>query len=289
MKKLLLLLFVFASDMPVMGQLVANGGPDVRLCSGITNLDSVTIGALPTASGGYPPYRYIWYGSNTINPNNTYHASYYLSDTTIANPKLKGYVTMKFNLIVIDSLGNFATGFTNVQSRGFAMNLSVKQRYIKIKDTTFLYTSLGGGFPPYKYYWTPNYNISNQNSENPLVWPDTSTRYYLTIIDDIGCVSQRDFVDVHVFPTGLTKSIPDHNKITIIPNPIIDKSTIKFKDNTTIQKLQILDVFGRLVYTIILNGNSKIEIEKDLLGVGVFNIIAIDEDNYYQVGKVVVR
>ena len=93
MKKLLLLLFVFvvASDMPVMGQLIANGGPDIRLCTGVTNLDSVTLGSEPTASGGYPPYRYIWYGSNTIGPKNTYHASYYLSDTTIANPNLKSY------------------------------------------------------------------------------------------------------------------------------------------------------------------------------------------------------
>jgi gliding motility-associated-like protein len=37
------------------------------------------------------------------------------------------------------------------------------------------------------FLWSPNYNISNVNISNPLVSPDISTTYSLTLIDQFGC------------------------------------------------------------------------------------------------------
>ena len=45
--------------------------------------------------------------------------------------------------------------------------------------------------------WTPNYNISNTNSFNPLVSPDVTTTYYATLYESPGCVA-TDSVRVNV-------------------------------------------------------------------------------------------
>lgn len=46
-------------------------------------------------------------------------------------------------------------------------------------------------------FWTPNYNISNQNIPNPLVSPKISTTYLATLVESPGCVA-TDSVRVNV-------------------------------------------------------------------------------------------
>lgn len=46
------------------------------------------------------------------------------------------------------------------------------------------------------YVWTPNYNIKNPSSANPLVWPYDTTTYTVTVTDG-GCVSS-DSIKVNV-------------------------------------------------------------------------------------------
>jgi gliding motility-associated-like protein len=51
-------------------------------------------------------------------------------------------------------------------------------------------------------FWTPNYNINNQNNPLPLVSPDVPTMYYVTLTDPFGCkASDSVFVDVKQFVT----------------------------------------------------------------------------------------
>ncbi|MEO6683310.1 MAG: PKD domain-containing protein [Ginsengibacter sp.] len=45
--------------------------------------------------------------------------------------------------------------------------------------------------------WTPNYNISDPNSFNPVVSPKTTTTYYATLFESPGCVA-KDSVKVNV-------------------------------------------------------------------------------------------
>ncbi len=46
-------------------------------------------------------------------------------------------------------------------------------------------------------FWTPNYNINDQNSSTPLVSPDVPTKYFVTFTDAFGC-SGKDSVIVNV-------------------------------------------------------------------------------------------
>lgn len=51
-------------------------------------------------------------------------------------------------------------------------------------------------------FWTPNYNINNQNNPSPLVSPDVPTEYYVTLTDPFGCkATDSVFVDVKQFVT----------------------------------------------------------------------------------------
>ncbi len=56
--------------------------------------------------------------------------------------------------------------------------------------------SLPGGV---SYTWSPNYNISNPSVFNPTIFPDTTTRYIVTITDQCSNV-QRDTILVTVLP-----------------------------------------------------------------------------------------
>ncbi len=46
------------------------------------------------------------------------------------------------------------------------------------------------------YVWTPNYNISNDSIDNPLVWPDTTTLYTVVVHDSCGIDTAEILVTV---------------------------------------------------------------------------------------------
>jgi len=61
---------------------------------------------------------------------------------------------------------------------------------------TLQLNSLGSG----TVFWTPNYNINNQNNPSPLVSPDVPTKYFATLTDPFGCkATDSVFVDVKQF------------------------------------------------------------------------------------------
>lgn len=73
-------------------------------------------------------------------------------------------------------------------------------------------------------FWTPNYNINNQNNAAPLVSPKTPTTYYVTLTDPYGCkATDSVFVNVKQFVTidaGPDTSICRGDAVQL--NPISD-------------------------------------------------------------------
>jgi len=51
------------------------------------------------------------------------------------------------------------------------------------------------------YYWTPNYNILNNNTDTPTVWPDTTTIY--TVITTDSCGMDTSQITVNVFQKSI--------------------------------------------------------------------------------------
>lgn len=82
------------------------------------------------------------------------------------------------------------------------INLPFRDTLICSIDTLQLQSSSSGGTPS----WTPNYRIINANTYTPLVYPQVTTWYKLTV-DDQGCigtdsikVNVKDFVTVNIMP-----------------------------------------------------------------------------------------
>lgn len=67
-----------------------------------------------------------------------------------------------------------------------------------LKGTTLQLTGKVTG-DSLRYYWTPAYNITNENTLNPVVSPTTDTSYVLHVASEAGCGSDSDTVRVTIF------------------------------------------------------------------------------------------
>ena len=108
------------------------------------------------------------------------------------------------------AVGNYDITFSATNSKGCASTIT---KTISIKDKpdlavtndtlicsidTLQLSAVGIG----SVFWTPNYNINNQNNPSPLVSPDVPTKYYVTLTDPFGCKGNDSvFVDVKQFVT----------------------------------------------------------------------------------------
>jgi len=86
------------------------------------------------------------------------------------------------------------------------------------------------------FFWTPNYNINDQNSSSPLVSPDIPTKYYVAFSDPYGCKGDDSiFVDVKHFVTlnaGADTSICLTDAIVL--NPVSDALYYKWTPSVTL-------------------------------------------------------
>ncbi|MCG9880127.1 MAG: T9SS type A sorting domain-containing protein [Bacteroidia bacterium] len=263
----------------IVGQVIADAGPDLKLCINQTNLDSTFLGGNPTAIGGTPPYKYIWY---TKIPGSKYikSASGYLNDTSISNPKLIYLGSVDLHLMVIDGKGDFSYDEVKVKVSSNAMTTDQKVRYITKGQSVELYTLYQGGFPPYKYFWTPNYNISDTNAAKPIVKPDTSLTYYLKIVDSVGCIGPMDNFTIYLYPTSLKELNSESVPFEIFPNPVIDFSTLRLKNQGMKQfKVRITDLLGNEYVLLEPSGFGEFKIHNSDFKKGIYLVQVFDENN----------
>jgi hypothetical protein len=246
MKSITCLLFLILISRQLSGQLHANAGNDTILCS--SPWDTVKIGGKPAAWGGEEPYTYIW-STHAKTGSLNRGASYFLDDTTKANPKLviPSNKILKFKLEVRDNKG--ATREDSILVR-FSRYISLAWDFyanIEPGDTVQLQHNILYGIPPLRYQWSPDYHISNTSVSSPRAWPDTNTIYKVIVTDSIGCVSWPGLFDVRIRPSG----VPEYStyKSVIFPNPVDKSSAIYYhslsKENLM---LKVLDSSGKLVF-----------------------------------------
>lgn len=228
-KAILITTLLLAMVCPAQSQVNADAGP-LRFSCAAWNMDTIAIGGEPTASGGVPPYTYTWeaeYSWST--PHQTFHfsASYFLNDTTIANPKVIEAMgdTIQFRLTVTDSENNTATDITNVIFAYFFTHLAYMTYWIDQGDSIFLYgwQNIFGGFPPYEYLWRPNHGLTDSTSLAFWAKPDYSVAYYMTLTDSAGCVvTGAPVYYVNVKPLNVEEPDGQKSLVTAYPNPVTD-------------------------------------------------------------------
>ena len=128
-----------------------------------------------------------WSFGNTVAPNDSSASQ----NPTYSYPNPGTY---NVQLIVGSDKGCIDTIVKQVEIVDKPLLSTSNDTLICAVDTIPLFVSAGQAG---SVVWTPNYNISNPNSLNPLVSPDRTTKYYVTYSDLFGCTN-NDSVLVEV-------------------------------------------------------------------------------------------
>lgn len=184
-----------------------NAGDSIIYCAGD---DEVQLNG--TINSPIENLSVLWETEVTLG-SNTYHAEDFLDSINSLTPTLNNSITsfepeMTFYLKVTDDIGNEQIDSVTIQISTFYGHLGDYFFHISEGDSVVLQLSAGGGLPPYTYEWLPNSNISDNTVANPVVFPNVSTNYSVTMTDSRGCVipaSTCDVNEVYVHPLSLTE------------------------------------------------------------------------------------
>jgi len=112
-----------------------------------------------------------------------------LSNPNISNPIASPTVTTQYTVAVTQVSGTdtcISTLFTNINVPAYSgpvLTATATPDTIYVGETSTLGTGTSGG----TLVWVPNYNISDVNSPNPIVWPGHTTTYTVMYTDAYGC------------------------------------------------------------------------------------------------------
>lgn len=171
---------------------VADAGIDRQVNPCVSSC--VTIGGTPTGSGSSAPYSYSW--SPATN----------LSSTTISNPQVCALpTTTSYSVVVTDATGCTSSDVVVVSSVASTLTAEAGSGgalCLGSGDSIMLggFPTAVGGAAPYTYTWSPSAGLNTTNTANPEAFPATTTKYFVTVTDLVGCTS-IDSTTVTVYPT----------------------------------------------------------------------------------------
>lgn len=182
-----------ASTLPVTVNLlpIANAGMDVTIPYGTST-------TLHASSGGTGTFSYHWSPENLlINPDIQNPQTVVLTSTTI------------FTLVVTNvssSCQNSDEVIVSITGGPLSINPIAIPDTICREETSQLYASAGGGSGLYTYSWSctpPDTPPWTSILPNPVVSPDFSKEYHLTVSDGYSSVSDSTSLFIHQLPTAM--------------------------------------------------------------------------------------
>ena len=211
----------------------------------IVNLNSTSVScygendgtATTTISGGTLPYSEDWGG---LDPNNLY----------------AGLV----NVIVQDSNNCLATN---------SVIITEPNPVVVIISANGMALEATSGFVSYQWIDENGANILGATSQS--FTPTSEGEYSVEVMDQNGCIGISNSVSY------IIESIEDHNRIlSVYPNPATDWIIIETKENIN-NDLNIINIFGELVYTIssdkLSDNHEKINMSELSKGMYIIQLI----------------
>jgi hypothetical protein len=292
-----LLIILLAMTNPAITQIVADAGPDRVVCVGFSEMDTIALGGSPSATGGTPPYTFTWetdyvweIGTHTFN----YSASFFLNDTTLANPKLIANLadTLDFKLTVTDSEGVSAVDTITIYYSRFGTHLGYMSFEINQGDSVFLggMDNVFGGFPPYEYLWRPNHGLTDSTSLAFWAKPEHSVAYYMTLTDSADCMETGSPVYwVYVEPVYVEENVNQKSLVKVYPNPAKDFLSIHIGEKIQGEfTLRLFSHNGNLIEEKRFSGNQFFV---DLLNYpsGILLYELVNNKGFSEQGRIVVK
>ena len=175
-------------------QLAAHAGTNAVGCYH----GSLTIGGTPSATGGTPPYTYVWQPTT------------FLNSSTVANPIVSNLTSSIIYTLTVTDFD------TNSVSNSISINLDNIYVFNAGVDTGYCYQQSGGvkiGSPNnnntwWHFDWSPTYGLNNPTAANPIATPSVTTVYTLNVSDGL-CPNNVSQVTVTAFLPPAVDASPD--------------------------------------------------------------------------------
>ncbi len=173
-----------------------------------------------------------------------------LSNPNIANPIASPTATTQYTVQVtqvngVDTcLSVLYTDITVPVYTGTVLTAWANPDTIRVGETSTLGTGTSGG----NLTWGPNYNMSDINAQNPVVWPGHTTTYTVTYTDPNGCSFPIAGVTIYVITNVCddgTLFVPN----TFTPNGDGKNDVMYARSNLVLEiDFNIYDRWGQLVF-----------------------------------------
>ena len=292
---ILSVIFLLFSGVQVLGQCIADAGPDKVVCVGLFSVQQLQIGPESEQQIGYT---YAWettYEGGFGNWTYTHTASDFLTDTTLINPTTIGQGEedpLDFILHATDSEGNTCTDTMQLRWSRYYSHLGYMVMDLTLGDSIYLsgFHNVGGGIPPLQYLWRPNHGLTDSTSLDFWAKPEVTTYYYITVTDSAGCVGVGAPVyQIHVHPVSVEESAVSDVEVMAYPNPAGDMLQVSWSsDHHPSLDLRISDMSGRTVaHHSQLHARQMVDISA--LHDGIYLYMLIGSDGVVGQGRIVVQ
>jgi hypothetical protein len=240
------------------GQLVVDIGKDTTYCSD-PNTSVITMGLKVNVIDGIEPYTFAWECNvipfGILSPLT---ANDILNDSTLNSPSIINSIwnytenKIKFILHVVDYLGNRAKDSIYIDFSKCASTLGYRVIDINKGDSVLLDAGTTQGNIA-KYFWEPNYGLSNPDSSATWCKPEVKTDYFLTTIDTIGCQCSNHEYEIRINTTNTDVKLNPQSKI----NPF-QKGSRVFYNNKCNQEALItfFSLDGEFLHQFITNTDN---------------------------------
>lgn len=205
MKSFFIFLFFIVFVKSNYAQVSASAGSPKFLCYGA----SATMGGAPTATGGTPPYTYLWTPST------------FLNSTTVPNPTAIGCTDyVLYSLLVIDSNNDTAVSYTEIKiDEIYKFNAGIDTGYCYGQQAGVQIGSSINTTAAHAFNWLPSAGLDNNTAANPFGSPTVTTTYTLTVSDG-KCPNNVSYVTVTPFippiaDAGLDLTINEGETVTL--------------------------------------------------------------------------
>ena len=237
---------------------IGNSTLQATLSATNTNCPNDASGSISAqVTGNHPPFSYYWYG-NGITPTNT--------------SQINNLLPGNYHLTLTDSVGCKKFMSQRITSSISKLKVCLPGLYPKSCDNNFVPVFFPNPLPcenpivayafdgasPYQYSWF--FDAADNPSSTPLNRPLSTTNYvcnvqipqnnslYLQVSDSCGQVEIRE-ITIEMLHGGNKSAISSVN-VELFPNPVTKNLNIHINhSNHTINKIEIYDIYGKLLHT----------------------------------------
>ncbi len=145
-----------------------------------------------------------------------------------------------------------------------------------------------GGYGEYSFFWSPGATLSDSTIMNPFAFPEDTTSYELTVVDNYGCSFSVNYkISVRAYPVSVGYGIKKSNSLfaKLFPNPNGGRFKVELTGEPQPEiNLAVIDISGRTIYQKELKnftGNYTETMEMSLPN-GVYTLLIITDSDKLQ-------